>query len=187
VSWKRDTSVMVVTLGLALSACAADVVTRAAVPRLGSAGPSDTGTDDGSIPENGSVSPFDTSHATIRNLDPALLQAVQQAATDARAKKIEMKVTSGWRSRRYQQQLLDQGVAKYGSVAKAREFISTPDTSAHVTGKAIDIGPTDAADWMIRRGSDYGLCQVYSNEMWHFELLTTPGGDCPQPRRNAAG
>lgn len=182
-SWKRDTSVMVVTLGLALSACAADVVTHTAVPRLGSAGPSETG----SIPENGSVSPFDTSHATIRNLDPLLLQAVQQAATDARAKKVEMKVTSGWRSRQYQQKLLDEGIAKYGSLEKAREFISTPDTSAHVTGKAVDIGPTDAADWMIRRGADYGLCQVYSNEMWHFELLTTPGGNCPQPRRNAAG
>lgn len=191
-SWKRDTLVMVATLGLALSACAADNTTRAGsgLPRFVETGVGAAGTDsgeDGSIPENGRVSPFDTWHATIRNLDPQLLHAVQQAATDARAKKIDMKVTSGWRSKQYQQQLLDQGIAKYGSLEKAREFISPPDKSAHVTGKAVDIGPTDAADWMIRRGSDYGLCQVYSNEMWHFELLTTPGGECPQPRHNAAG
>ena len=28
--------------------------------------------------------------------------------------------------------------------------------------------PTDADDWLIQHGSDYGLCQTYANEMWHF-------------------
>lgn len=32
---------------------------------------------------------------------------------------------------------------------------------------------------MIQHGADYGLCQVYENEIWHFELLTEPGGTCP--------
>jgi hypothetical protein len=50
--------------------------------------------------------------------------------------------------------------------------------SHHVTGHAVDIGPVDAASWLVQHGSDYGLCQVYANELWHFELVTTPGGQC---------
>jgi hypothetical protein len=30
----------------------------------------------------------------------------------------------------------------------------------------------------FRVNSDYGLCQTYANEMWHFELSTTAGGTC---------
>jgi LAS superfamily LD-carboxypeptidase LdcB len=78
-------------------------------------------------------------------------------------------------------------VRKYGSLAQAREFVNTPDKSTHVTGKAVDLGPTDADDWVNRNGAQYGLCQAYANEMWHFELLTTPGGECPPPMPNAAG
>jgi D-alanyl-D-alanine carboxypeptidase len=143
--------------------------------------------DDGSIPENGSISLTDTGHAAIRNLDPQLLQAVQKAAEDASHRGVEFRVTSGWRSKEYQQRLLDQAIDKYGSLDKARQFVSTPETSMHVSGKAIDIGPTRAADWLGQHGSDYGLCQTYSNEMWHFELLTSPGGECPPRRSNAAG
>lgn len=141
---------------------------------------------DGHVGENLSVT--DTDHAALRNLDPDLLAAVQAAAADALAQDgIELKVTSGWRSKEYQQELLDEAVSKYGSLEAAREFVNTPDRSTHVTGDAIDIGPTDAADWVIRHGADYGLCQTYANEMWHFELMTEPGGECPAPLSNAAG
>ena len=85
------------------------------------------------------------------------------------------------------ERLLDEAVNTYGSLEEARRLVSTPDKSAHVTGEAIDIGPTDAADWLIRHGADYGLCQTYANEMWHFELSTTPGGQCPVPRSDAGG
>jgi LAS superfamily LD-carboxypeptidase LdcB len=142
---------------------------------------------DGFIPDDGTVSPFDTSKTAIRNLDPALLAAVQQAAREAQQHDITVKVTSGWRSKAYQQQLLDDAVRKYGSLAKARESVNTPEKSTHVTGKAVDLGATDAADWVDRHGPDYGLCQVYANEFWHFELLTTPGGQCPPLLPNAAG
>jgi hypothetical protein len=139
---------------------------------------------DGHVAESLSVT--DTDHVALSNLDPALLAAVQAAAVDAQADGIELKITSGWRSREYQQQLLDEAVSKYGSLEAAREFVNTPDKSTHVTGDAVDIGPTDAADWVIRHGSDYGLCQTYANEIWHFELMTEPGGECPTPRDNAA-
>jgi D-alanyl-D-alanine carboxypeptidase len=31
----------------------------------------------------------------------------------------------------------------------------------------------------MEHGSTYGLCQIYVNERWHFELATEPGGTCP--------
>jgi D-alanyl-D-alanine carboxypeptidase len=139
---------------------------------------------DGEITED--LTPFDTGYPAIRNLDTALLTAIQKAAVAARAR-VEFRVTSGWRGKAYQQRLLDEGTEKYGSLEEARKFVNTPEKSAHVTGKAIDIGPTRADDWLIQHGSDYGLCQAYSNEMWHFELLTSPGGECPAPLPNSAG
>ena len=166
-----------------LTVCLALLVTSACA----SSAAAPLGDADGVVPDNGSISPFDTSYAAIRNLDPALLAAVQQAATDAQTHGITVKVTSGWRSKAYQQQLLDDAVRKYGSLQQARQFVNTPDKSTHVTGKAVDLGPTDADDWVNRNGAAYGLCQAYSNEMWHFELLTTPGGECPQPLPDAAG
>ena len=27
-----------------------------------------------------------------------------------------------------------------------------------------------AAEWLTEHGSAYGLCQIYANEPWHFEL-----------------
>jgi D-alanyl-D-alanine carboxypeptidase len=144
-------------------------------------------TGDGSIPDNGSISLSDNGHDALRGLDPALLAAVREADVEARRAGVELRVTSGWRSAEYQQRLLDQAVVTYGSLDEARRFVNTPEKSAHVSGKAIDIGPTAADDWLIQHGADHGLCQAYANEMWHFELLTTPGGQCPQPRGDATG
>ncbi|MEU6924191.1 MULTISPECIES: M15 family metallopeptidase [unclassified Streptomyces] len=145
------------------------------------------GTESGDLPEGRELTPFDTRYPAVGRLDERLLKAVQEAARDARDDGIEFRVTSGWRSREHQQRLLDEGIEKYGSEEKARQFVNTPQKSTHVSGKAVDIGPTDADDWLIRNGSDYGLCQVYNNEMWHFELLTGRGGTCPAPLRDAAG
>ena len=117
--------------------------------------------------------------AKVARLDPDLREAVRDAARDARADGVELHITSGWRSRDHQQRLFDEAVARYGGADEARRYVSTPDTSAHVTGDAVDIGPTEADDWLIRHGSAYGLCQVFANEIWHFELATEPGDDCP--------
>lgn len=135
------------------------------------------GPEDGAVPDD--ASPFDTDLPAIAHLDPALLQAVQQAARDAADDGITFIVTTGWRSPAFQQHLLDLAVQKYGSEPEARRYVATPQTSRHVTGTAIDIGPTDADSWLSQHGVDYGLCQTYANEMWHFELATTPGGQCP--------
>lgn len=137
--------------------------------------------------EDDTIDPFDETHPAISGLDDDLRAALQAAAQDARAAGVDFWVTSGWRSTGYQQSLLDRAVDRYGSLDEARRFVKTPETSEHVSGQAVDIGPTDGADWTIRKGARYGLCQTYANEMWHFELATTPGGTCPQPLPDAAG
>jgi D-alanyl-D-alanine carboxypeptidase len=136
------------------------------------------GSDDGDVAVGGSLSPFSDEPA-IANLDPALRDAVRRAATDARADGIELRVTSGWRSARYQRALLRRAEATYGSVELARKYVMPPAESSHVTGKAVDVGPTDADSWLSQHGSEYGLCQIYANERWHFERAVAPGGTCP--------
>jgi hypothetical protein len=39
-----------------------------------------------------------------------------------------------------------------------------------VSGDAVDIGPFDATAWLSEHGAHYGLCQIYRNESWHYEL-----------------
>jgi D-alanyl-D-alanine carboxypeptidase len=48
--------------------------------------------------------------------------------------------------------------------------VATGTTSAHVSGDAVDIGPARAAAWLSAHGAAYGLCRIYGNEPWHFEL-----------------
>jgi hypothetical protein len=152
----------------------------------GGAGPGGDapGPADGFVPVGGSLSPFDDVPA-IQRLDPGLREAVRRAAADARADGIELRVNSGWRSAAYQRSLFDDAVRRYGGRDAARRFVKAPEDSSHVTGRAVDIGPTDAAYWTIQHGAAYGLCQIYANEVWHFERPIEPGGTCPATRTDA--
>jgi D-alanyl-D-alanine carboxypeptidase len=123
---------------------------------------------DGLIPDGASV--FDDETPAVANLDPRLLEALRRAATDAAKDGVEFQVTSGWRSPEYQAQLFREAVAEYGSEEEAARWVATPNTSAHVSGDAVDIGPVDATAWLSKHGAHYGLCQIYRNEPWHYEL-----------------
>ena len=120
---------------------------------------------DGVVP--GGVTVFNDSVPAVTKLDPALLGALRRAAHDAG---IPFYVNSGWRSKAYQEQLLQEAVAKYGSNAEAAKWVATPDSSAHVSGDAVDLGRSNATSWLSEHGAAYGLCQVYGNEVWHYEL-----------------
>ena len=116
----------------------------------------------------------------VTRLDPALLAALERAAADAEEDGIRLHVNSGWRSADHQARLLADAIDQYGSAAEAARWVATPETSVHVSGKAVDIGPTGAAAWLSRHGAGFGLCQVYDNEPWHFELRDDAAVDgCP--------
>jgi D-alanyl-D-alanine carboxypeptidase len=72
--------------------------------------------------------------------------------------------------------------AEYGSEEEAARWVATAETSLHVSGDAVDVGHSDATAWLSEHGAEYGLCQVYGNEPWHYELR--PGAadhGCPIP------
>lgn len=150
-------------------------------------GPAAIDTYGGWIPDGQTLSPFDVSNPALGQLDPALLTAVQDAATAAKEQGVDLRINSGWRSRGFQQRLFDDAVATYGSVDIARQFVASPDVSKHVVGQAVDVAPVDADKWLISNGARFGLCQIYANEIWHFELAVDAQGRCPPLRPNAAG
>ena len=142
---------------------------HAGTPVMGSAA-------DGAVVDGTTV--FDDVPA-VDNLDPRLLHALRQAATAAADDGVTFDVNSGWRSAAYQQRLLDQAIAKYGSKAAAARWVDTPTTSAHVSGDAVDLAH-DAAAWLAGHGAAFGLCQIYRNEAWHYELRPAAAEDgCP--------
>jgi zinc D-Ala-D-Ala carboxypeptidase len=123
---------------------------------------------DGVVPDG--VTVFDDEYPAVAKLDSALLGALRQATTDAGGDGVELYVDSGWRSPKYQEQLLREAISKYGSREAAARWVATPETSAHVSGDAVDIGHSDATTWLSEHGAKYGLCQIYGNETWHLEL-----------------
>ena len=125
---------------------------------------------------------FDHDHPGVTRLHPALLEALRRATTDAAREGIEIHVNSGWRSASYQERLLDEAISTYGSPQQAERWVATPARSAHVAGEAVDVGRRDAAAWLARHGARYGLCQVYDNEPWHFELRPEAVGHACPPR-----
>lgn len=134
--------------------------------------------DEGVVGAEGNL--LDDRSPTVVNLDPALRDALRTAATAALEDGIELRVNSGWRSAAEQQRLLDRAIAEYGSEKQARRWVATPETSAHVSGDAVDLGPSQAAAWLARHGAAYGLCPIYRNEPWHFELRQGAAlGGCP--------
>jgi zinc D-Ala-D-Ala carboxypeptidase len=136
------------------------------------------GEGDGAVPDGATV--FDDEVPGVTKLDPDLLDALRRAAGDAAYDGVEFFVESGWRSPEYQERLLREAVSKYGSEEEAARWVATPNTSTHVSGDAVDIGRSDATAWLSEHGAKYGLCQIYSNEPWHYELRPEAiGHGCP--------
>lgn len=183
--------VTVVGLGALLIGCS----TPAPQPVAAQVGPAEalsigTGAVDtmgGSLPDGQLISPFDVANPVVGFLDPLVLKAIQDATQAASTDGVDVELTSGWRSKGFQQRLFDQAVTTYGNADLAAQFVASPEKSMHVFGKAVDVGPVVADEWMIQNGSRFGLCQIYANEIWHFELAADAQGVCPPLRPNAAG
>ena len=135
--------------------------------------------DDGILPDGATV--FDVRYPGIANLNADLLRALRNAAKKAAAEDIEIQVKSGWRSATYQNELLREAISQYGSEEEAARWVATADTSPHVSGDAVDVEPATAAAWLKKQGAQYGLCQIYRNEPWHYELRPAAiKGGCPR-------
>ena len=154
-----------------------------AVSQGGAAAAGTAGLPGGELPAG--VTVFDDGYPAVANLDPALVAALRDAAQDARDDGVELYVNSGWRSAAYQGRLLEEAVAEHGSPAEAARWVATPETSPHVSGDAVDVGHSDATSWLSEHGAGYGLCQVYRNEPWHYELRPDAVDDgCPPMYRD---
>ena len=126
--------------------------------------------------------------APAPGLTAPLARSLSRAEQAAAAAGIQLSVTSGYRTRAEQQRLFDAAVRRYGSAAAARRWVLPPEESAHVQGRAVDIGPRAAARWLEVNGVRWGLCRRYVNEWWHFERLAPAVGQpCPALEPNAAG
>jgi hypothetical protein len=146
---------------------------RFEVPRSGIA------ESDGAVPDGATA--FDDEYPGIANLEPDLLDALRAATKEADDDGVELSIKSGWRSPDYQNQLLRDAVAEYGSEKEAARWVATADTSPHVSGDAVDIGSAKGIAWLSEHGVEYGLCQIYRNEPWHYELRRVAAGDgCPR-------
>ena len=178
---------VVAVVPLAIGSAAAGPNGASSDPSAPLVGEGAVDTTGGSIPDGQTVSPFDDANPVVGLLDPLVRNAIQQAAKAASTEGVDVELTSGWRSKGFQRRLLDQAVATYGNADAASQFVASPDTSMHVLGKAVDVGPPAADAWMSGNGARFGLCQIYANEIWHFELAVDGHGNCPPLRPNAAG
>jgi len=123
---------------------------------------------------------------TATRLDAELARRFAAAQRAAAADGVELTLTSGWRSAAEQQVLVDQAIAHYGSVTEAHRWALPPETSEHVKGLAIDVGPTAGALWLGTHAREFGLCRTYANEMWHFEKLADGASECPDLHPDAS-
>lgn len=130
-------------------------------------------------------SEIDDAGSATANLVPEMREALREATDAAAADGVFLEVNSGWRSAEEQQELFDAAVAQYGSEEEAARWVA-PVTSMHVRGRAVDIGPLEATDWLGRNGARYGLCQTYANEAWHYEYMPEAiDGACPEQYADA--
>ena len=130
-------------------------------------------------PKKKTVKTTPSREESIDGLSPKLKARLTKAIAAAKADGVTIRITSGRRSAAKQQRLLNEAIKKYGSYKVATRWVLPPKYSAHVLGKAVDIGPTAAMTWLNQNGWRYGVCRRYDNEPWHFEALTAPGTKCP--------
>ncbi|WP_344241307.1 D-alanyl-D-alanine carboxypeptidase family protein [Kribbella hippodromi] len=116
---------------------------------------------------------------SIQGLSPKLRSRLKKAIAAADRDGVTIRITSARRSTTKQQRLFDEALQQYGSYKLATRWVLPPKYSAHVQGKAVDIGPAAAMTWLNQNGWRYGVCRRYDNEPWHFEALTAPGKKCP--------
>jgi zinc D-Ala-D-Ala carboxypeptidase len=173
IRWKRVAGLVaaVAAIAVALGDHMPASPSRTSVPFVAAPSSDDRGAlgeAGGAVPDGTTV--FDDALPGVAKLDPDLLAALRRAAADAADDGVRFVVNGGWRSPAYEDQLRREAIAKYGSEEAAARWVATGDTSPHVSGDAVDIGGAGATAWLSANGARYGLCRIYGNEPWHYEL-----------------
>lgn len=127
--------------------------------------------------ENGKLSPDqlgDVGNGKQLRADAAAAFLRMQAA--AAADGVNIQVSSGYRSYSHQNNLFQNALRKYGSVAAARKWVAPPGNSNHGWGIAFDEGTiyggkerTKQYRWLNANAAKYGFWQRMSWEPWHWE------------------
>ncbi|MFP3967450.1 M15 family metallopeptidase [Actinomadura fulvescens] len=118
----------------------------------------------------------------LRGLAPETLTAFTHARAEAFWRDGQLiGLTSGHRDAAEQHRIFTEEVRRTGSVSAARRRVLPPEESNHVRGLALDVRPTEGAQWLERHGGRYGLYRVYDNEWWHFEYRTVKPVPLPHP------
>lgn len=168
---RRRRAVLTATVTVAVVAAGAVLALgpgRAVADRVSPA----TAASDGPVGETPGAAP-------ATGLDPELERRLALAQEAAAADGVTLELRSGWRSAEEQEQVVRDAITKYGSEQEAHRWVLPPESSAHVQGLAVDVGPTEGAYWLEQNGARFGLCRTYDNEVWHFEPVIAPGGTCP--------
>ncbi|MCP2337977.1 M15 family metallopeptidase [Actinomadura rupiterrae] len=118
----------------------------------------------------------------LRGLAPDALAAFTRARAEAFWRDGQLiGLTSGHRDAVEQHRIFGEEVWRTGSVEAARRRVLPPEESSHVRGLALDVRPTEGAQWLERHGARYGLYRTYDNEWWHFEFRLVEPVRLPHP------
>ena len=130
-----------------------------------------------------------TEGRSTKSLDKDLMTAWRQLQADAAAKKLNLYISSGYRSFQVQKTLYNNYVAKDGK-ALADTYSSRPGNSEHQTGLCFDLNSIDdtftntaEGKWVNDNCYKYGFCirfpkgkdeyTGYQHESWHLRYVGT--------------
>ena len=113
-------------------------------------------------------------------LKPAAAEGLSRIYDLARARGIDVRVNSSYRSVEEQTRLWREALSKYGSAEAARKWVAPPGRSRHNSGEAIDMNlmrngqkiPQSEFDALIREA---GMYRPMAWEGWHVEPLGSRG------------
>lgn len=147
------------------------------------------------VPDNWEVQPDDTTYENI-TVDKRILEDLQAMIAAARKDGISLWISSAYRSKSRQAQLLEQeiksheqkGLTSSEAAVQAVRLVMPAGYSEHQTGLAIDFNgvqedfySTDAYAWLDKHAADYGFIERYPQdkvaitgidfEPWHYRYV----------------
>lgn len=122
------------------------------------------------------TTPYQDKNGNNVRLNPAAAQGLSRIYDLARAKGIDVRINSSYRSVEEQTRLWREALSKYGSAEEARRWVAPPGRSRHNSGGAIDMNlmrngqkiAQSEFDALIREA---GMYRPMAWEGWHVEPL----------------